>query len=186
MLEYLRAMGADVRVVGNAVAVKKGEWPLKPISVEMADNIDLFPTVAALCALSNGESELRGIQRARIKESNRVTAMRNGLTKLGVPFQEFKEYVTIKGLNIEKKNDDDDTGTKENMLEKAEDFFSEEKEAPSIDIDSCNDHRIAMAFAIIGAAQGGVTITGAECVKKTFPDFWKSFGAIGGSFKAYE
>jgi 3-phosphoshikimate 1-carboxyvinyltransferase len=186
MLEYLRAMGAEVRVVGNAVAVKKGEWPLKPISVEMADNIDLFPTVAALCSLANGDSELRGIQRARIKESNRVTAMRNGLTKLGVPFQEFKEYVTIKGLNTEKKSDDDDTGTKETMMEKAVDFFNEEKEPPSIAIDSYNDHRIAMAFAIIGAAQGGVTITNAECVKKTFPDFWKAFGAIGGNFNAYE
>jgi 3-phosphoshikimate 1-carboxyvinyltransferase len=152
----------------------------------MTDNIDLFPTIAALCSLSDGDSELRGIQRARIKESNRVTAMRNGLTKLGVPFQEFKEYVTIKGLNVVKKSDDDDTGTKETMMEKAVDFFNEEKEPPAIVIDSYNDHRIAMAFSIMGAALGGVTITNAECVKKTFPDFWKSFGAIGGDFKAYE
>ena len=186
MLEYLRAMGADVRVVGNAVAVKKGEWPLKPISVDMADNIDLFPPIAALCAFTDGDSELRGIQRARIKESNRVTAMRNGLTKLNVPFQEFKEYVTIRGLNVVKKSDDDDTGTKENMMEKAVDFFGDQKEPPAIVIDSCNDHRIAMAFSIMGASLGGVAITNAECVKKTFPDYWKLFGSIGGVFETYE
>jgi 3-phosphoshikimate 1-carboxyvinyltransferase len=186
ILDHLRAMGADVRVVGSAVAVKKSDEPLKPINVDLTDCIDLFPTIAVLASLANGESEIRGIQRARIKESNRVTAMREGLAKLGVQFSEFKEYVTIKGLNTEKKNDDDDTGTKENLLEQAEDFFAEKKEPPTIVIDSHNDHRIAMAFAVMGAALGGVTITNAECVKKTFPEFWKLFKNIGCEFKAYE
>jgi 3-phosphoshikimate 1-carboxyvinyltransferase len=184
ILDYLRSMGADVRVVGNAVAVKKGEEPLKPVHVDLSDSIDLLPTVAVLAALSNGESEIRGVQRARIKESNRVTAMKEGLGKLGVSVSEFKEYITIKGLNTEKK-EDEDTGTKENLLEKAVDFFEEQKK-PEIVINSYNDHRVAMAFTIMGAALGDVIITNAECVKKTYPEFWKAFKNIGGEFTAYE
>ena len=185
ILDMLRGMGVEVRVIGNSVAIKKGEEHLKPVSVDLTDCIDLFPTVAALAALARGKSEIRGIQRARIKESNRVTAMREGLTRLGVQFAEFKEYCTIEGLNTDKKTDDD-TGTKENLLEKPEDFFEEEKKKPEINIDSYNDHRIAMAFAIMGTAIGGVAINNAECVKKTFPDFWKYFKEIGGDFTAYE
>lgn len=186
ILEHLRSMGADVRVVGNTVAIKKGDDHLKAIQADLSDCIDLFPTMAVLAALAKGESEFRGIQRARIKESNRVAAMREGLTKLGVQFSEFKEYVTIKGLNTEKKDDDDDTGTKETLLEKEQDFFNEAKQAPEIVIDSYNDHRIAMAFAIMGAALGNVTIKDAECVKKTYPLFWKDFQSLGGDLKIYE
>jgi 3-phosphoshikimate 1-carboxyvinyltransferase len=186
MLDYLRVMGADVRVVGNAVAVKKGEWPLKPVSIDLSDSIDLLPTVAVLAALANGTSELRGIQRARIKESNRVTAMREGLSKFGVKFNEFKEYLTIEGLNTSKKTDDDDSGTKETLLEDAQDFFDEHPKQPEIVVDSFNDHRIAMAFAVMGSAIGNTTIINAECVKKTFPNFWNALKDVGAEIKAYE
>ncbi len=188
MLDYLRGMGADIRIVGNSVAIKKGEWPLRPIRVDLSDAIDLLPTMAVLAALTKGECEFRGIQRARIKESNRVTAIREGLTKFGVPFNEFKDYVTIKGLNAAKKSDDDDdTGTKQTMLGKAEDFFAGgEKAKPDIFIDCYNDHRIAMAFAVMGAAMGGVTINDAECVRKTYPGFWEAFRDVGAEFRAYE
>lgn len=184
ILDILRNMGAEVRVIGNSVAVKKGEDYLKPVSLDLSDCIDLFPTVAVLCSLTNGQSELRGIQRARIKESNRVTSMREGLQKLGVGFAEYKEYCTIKGLNIEKK--EEDAGTAENMLENPEDFYEEEAKPQEIVVDSYNDHRIAMAFAIMGAYMGNVTILNAECVKKTYPEFWKSFRNLGGEFQAYE
>jgi 3-phosphoshikimate 1-carboxyvinyltransferase len=197
MLDYLRNMGASVRVTGNAVTVKKGEWPLRPIHVDLADSIDLLPTVAVLAAFTNGESELRGIERARIKESNRVAAMHDGLTKLGVPFQEFKEYITIRGLNTEKTEEEkeaaeavekaeEEDSTEESLKEKAGDSPGEEEAPPVITIDSHNDHRIAMAFAIMGAALGNVTITDAECVKKTFPDFWKVFSGVGGDFQTDE
>jgi len=178
ILDHLRNMGADVRVVGNTVTVRRGEG-LKAIQIDLSDCIDLLPTMAVLAALAKGESVFRGIQRARIKESNRVTAMRDGLTKLGVTVFEFKEYMTVRGLNTDVK--EDDSGTKETMLEKPEDFFNVAAEKPGIVVDSYNDHRIAMAFAVLGAALGGVTINGAECVSKTFPEFWESYKQVGGS-----
>ncbi len=198
MLDYLRNMGASVRVTRNTVTVKKGAWPLRPIHVDLADSIDLLPTVAVLAAFTDGESELRGIERARIKESNRVAAMRDGLIKLGVSFQEFKEYITIKGLNTEQTEEEkeaaeaamekaqEEDGAEESLVEKDGNAPKKEEAPPVITIDSHNDHRIAMAFAIMGAALGNVTITHAECVKKTFPGFWEVFSGVGGDFQTDE
>jgi 3-phosphoshikimate 1-carboxyvinyltransferase len=50
-------------------------------------------------------------------------------------------------------------------------------------IDSHDDHRIAMAFGILGALAGNTTISNAECVKKTFPEFWAILKSIGGRLK---
>jgi 3-phosphoshikimate 1-carboxyvinyltransferase len=46
-------------------------------------------------------------------------------------------------------------------------------------IDSKNDHRIAMAFSLMGAAAGDITIEGAECVTKTYPEYWKTIQKLG-------
>ena len=46
-------------------------------------------------------------------------------------------------------------------------------------IDSRSDHRIAMAFSLIGAAVGGITIEGAECVTKTYPEYWRTLRNLG-------
>jgi 3-phosphoshikimate 1-carboxyvinyltransferase len=46
-------------------------------------------------------------------------------------------------------------------------------------IDSQNDHRIAMAFSLLGIAAGGITIEGAECVTKTYPAYWKTLQDLG-------
>jgi 3-phosphoshikimate 1-carboxyvinyltransferase len=185
ILDHLRNMGAHVAVTSNTITVKKGEEELKAIHTDLSDCIDLLPTMAMLAALAKGESELRGIQRARIKESNRVSAVREGLTKLGVQVQEFREYITIKGLNTDKKVDDD-SGTQETMLEKPEDFYQDGKGKPAITINSYNDHRVAMAFAIMGVALGGIAIKNAECVSKTYPGFWEDLTKLGGDIKIDE
>jgi 3-phosphoshikimate 1-carboxyvinyltransferase len=185
ILDHLRNMGASVQVIGNSVSIKKGD-ELKAIDTDLSDCIDLLPTMAMLCALAKGESTLRGIQRARIKESNRVTAIREGLKKLDVLVGEFREYMTIKGLKTDVKVEDDDSGTTETLLEKPEDFFEDEKEKPGVVIDSYGDHRIAMAFSIMGAALGKITIKDAECVSKTYPGFWDAFKKLSGDIKIDE
>jgi 3-phosphoshikimate 1-carboxyvinyltransferase len=178
ILDYLRNMGAYIQVIGNSVSVRKGEG-LKAIDTDLSDCIDLLPTMAMLAALARGESVLRGIQRARIKESNRVTAVREGLKKLGVEVGEFREYITVKGMKTAVNTED--SGTTETLLEKPEDFFEDTKQ--DIVIDSYNDHRIAMAFSIMGAALGNVAIKGADCVSKTYPGFWEDFKTLGGDIK---
>jgi 3-phosphoshikimate 1-carboxyvinyltransferase len=123
---------------------------LKGITACLEDCIDLLPTVAALAALAEGESRLEGIARARDKESNRVAAVKEGLERMGMAVTETENGIIISG------------------------------QPKGAVIDSKGDHRIAMAFSIIGAAVGDTVIEGAECVAKTYPCYWQDFRNLGG------
>ena len=150
VLDFLRSMGAAVKTEGDLVAVSKGR--LRAIYTDLSDCIDLLPTMSVLAALAEGKSEFTGIDRARTKESDRVTAVKNNLQVLGVSVEEASDRLAITGP------------VKVNQ---------------PVVIDSYGDHRIAMAFGVLGAAVGGVTITGAECVAKTFPTFWDMMRRVG-------
>ncbi len=152
LLDLLRQMGARVEVNGSSVTVSGSA--LKAIRADLTDCIDLLPTVAALAAAAEGTSRLTGIDRARLKESDRVAAIREGLEALGIKVNEEKDSLVITG--------------------------SQPKAAV---IDSRGDHRIAMAFSILGCIFGGVTIAGAGCVSKTFPRFWDILKKLGGKIE---
>jgi 3-phosphoshikimate 1-carboxyvinyltransferase len=106
--------------------------------------------MAALAALAEGKSCLKGIARARDKETDRVAAVRDNLERMGVSVTEEENSIIISG------------------------------HPKGAVIDSKGDHRIAMAFSIIGAAVGDTIIEGAECVGKTYPDYWQDFRSLGG------
>jgi 3-phosphoshikimate 1-carboxyvinyltransferase len=152
MLNLLQEMGARVSVSGNSVTAQQSE--LKAITADLSDCIDLLPTMAVLAALAEGRSFFVGIGRARLKESNRVMAVRDGLERMGILVIEKEDSIIIDGAQP--------TGT---------------------EIDSLGDHRIAMAFSILGSVAGDTVITGAECVAKTYPDFWQVFESLGGKVK---
>jgi 3-phosphoshikimate 1-carboxyvinyltransferase len=175
ILDYLRRMGADVTVAGNSVTVRENK--LKAIRADLSDSIDLLPTLAALAALADGKSELSGIERARIKESNRVAVIKEGLQKLGIAVTEDRDRLTIIGLKTPVKIED--TKAEEPDQNKIDDVEEIGVKGPAL-INSYGDHRIAMAFSVFGAAEGGLTIDGAECVAKTYPGFWEAFKSVGG------
>jgi 3-phosphoshikimate 1-carboxyvinyltransferase len=152
ILDYLRKMGANVWVAKDS-SVNVSRLELKAIPAYLADSIDLLPTMAVLAALAQGKSELSGIAAARLKESDRVTAVKNNLQKMGVDVVETEDTMVI-------------TGPVETPKE-------------TVVLDSYGDHRIAMAFGVLGAAIGGVTIKGAECVAKTYPTFWDMLRRLG-------
>ncbi len=152
MLEFLRQMGADVAVSSDKIRIKGSR--LKALRADLTDCIDLLPTLAVLAAVAEGTSELAGISRARLKESDRVAAVREGLARMGVKVIEAKDRMLIAGSKLK-----------------------------GAVIDSHNDHRIAMAFSILGTLAGNTTINGAECVNKTFPEFWAILKSIGGKLK---
>jgi 3-phosphoshikimate 1-carboxyvinyltransferase len=110
--------------------------------------------MAVLAAVAYGQSQFTGISRARLKESNRVLALKEGLAGMGIPVTEEEDRLTIIGTKP--------TGST---------------------IDSFGDHRIAMAFSILGSVVGDTTINGAECVAKTYPEFWQVFNSLGGEVK---
>jgi 3-phosphoshikimate 1-carboxyvinyltransferase len=152
LVDLLRRMGAMVEIGRDSVAVRKSR--LKAIRADLTDCIDLLPTVAALAAVADGETELTGIERARLKESDRVAAVREGLGRIGIRVVDAKNKLTITG------------GKPKGAV-----------------IDSKNDHRIAMAFSILGVLVGNTIIEGAECVNKTFPEFWAILKGIGGKVR---
>jgi 3-phosphoshikimate 1-carboxyvinyltransferase len=183
ILDYLRSMGARVKVSGDSVTVSQAN--LKAIQADLSDCIDLLPTMAVMAALAEGVSRFTGIERARIKESNRVATVKEGLEKMGVSVTEDRDKLTIVGLKAPEQAADSDEE------EKAEEGEADgDNKAPatepvpaSVDIDCHGDHRIAMAFGVLGTAMGGVTIKEAECVAKTFPAFWDDLKGIGGKLE---
>jgi 3-phosphoshikimate 1-carboxyvinyltransferase len=144
----LKEMGASIEEAGDAVTIKTGQ--LRAVRADVNDCIDLLPTLAVLAALASGNSEFTGIQRARLKESDRIAALREGLGKAGIRVEEKLDLLTVRG--------------------------GRPTEAV---IDSKSDHRIAMAFSLMGVVAGGITIEGAECVSKTYPEYWKTLRNLG-------
>ena len=110
--------------------------------------------MAVLAAVAHGASEFTGIDRARIKESNRVLAVREGLGKMGIKVREERDRFIVTGA------------TPRGAI-----------------IDPKNDHRIAMAFGVLGTVTGETIISDAECVSKTYPDFWDVLRSIGSEVK---
>jgi len=152
MINFLQDMGALVEVNKNSVVVKKSR--LTAIRADLSDCIDRLPTMAVLAAVADGLSELTGIERARLKESNRVVAVKEGLERMGIKVAEERNRLLVTG-----------------------------SEPKGSFIDSKGDHRIAMAFSILGSVAGGTVIGDAECVSKTYPEFWDKLKSIGGEVK---
>ncbi|MFA5629633.1 MAG: 3-phosphoshikimate 1-carboxyvinyltransferase [Dehalococcoidales bacterium] len=154
IINLLQEMGAKISAKGDSITVKRAD--LKPIKADLSDCIDLLPTISVVAALADGQSMFYGIRRARLKESNRVSAVREGLERMQVAVTEEEDTFIING------------GSPKGAV-----------------IDSFGDHRIAMAFGLLGAAIGDTVIEGAECVSKTFPQFWQIFAGIGAKAESY-
>ena len=152
ILDFLKDMGASVIVSEDSVTVRRSR--LNGVRADLTDSIDLLPTMAVLAAVADGASEFTGIERARLKESDRVTAVREGLERMGIKVAEETNRLTVTG--------------------------SQPKGSV---IDSRGDHRIAMAFSLLGSVAGETIIDGAECVSKTYPEFWDVLKSVGGEVK---
>ncbi len=118
---------------------------LHGIEIDMNEVPDLVPTLAVTAAFAQGKTVIRNIGHLRLKESDRIHALAVELSKMGIRVEEEEE-----GLEIE--------GGKPHGAE----------------IETYDDHRMAMSFAIAGLAVSGVKIKGERCVDKSFPGFWKA------------
>ena len=152
IVALLTAMGASVDIDGNSIRVRKSN--LKSIHADLNECIDLLPTMGILAAAAEGTSVFSGIERARIKESNRVSSVKTGLEAMGIRVTEETDRISITGSPLK-----------------------------GAVIDSHNDHRIAMAFSLLGLLASDTVIEKAECVAKTYPEFWDILEHIGGEVK---
>ena len=144
----LNRMGARVTAANDTCTVSQSR--LCALRADLSDCIDLLPTVCVLAALADGQSELTGVKRARLKESDRIEAVKSGLQRMGIKVIEEEDRIFITGA----------------------------KPRGAV-IDSKGDHRIAMAFSIPGVIAGDTVIEGAECVAKTFPAYWDVLKSLG-------
>jgi 3-phosphoshikimate 1-carboxyvinyltransferase len=148
----LAEMGATVTRDGDAVCVR-GPERLGPVDADLAAMPDQVTTVAALAALADGRSRLRGVGVARGHETDRLAALAAELAKLGVAVTERPD-----GLEV--------AGTGPEALRPAR-------------LATWGDHRMAMALAAVATRVPGVVLEDPACVAKTYPGFWRDLAAAG-------
>ena len=154
-LDILKKMGCKIKKEKEKITVISN-GNLKPIKIDMNSYPDLVPTLAVLCAFIKGKSEILNIYHLRFKECDRLKAVANELRKAGVNIKEGKDRLIING-NPDKLH--------------------------SAQIECYNDHRMAMAFSILGLKVPGIVIKDEKCVRKSFVDFYEVFKEIGGRYK---
>ncbi len=150
IIDLLYEIGADVRNNGSTVIAKKSD--ITGFDVDARDHPDLVPVLEVLACHAKDTSQIRGVERLRFKESNRLETVPMELAKMGADISVEDGIVTVEG------------GRK---LSGSQMF-------------SHNDHRVAMACATASiSAQGLSTISGAEVVAKSYPDFFADLTKLG-------
>ena len=155
IVEILRRMGATLECfneryeAGERVAdirVRGGELKSVTVGPEMvARTIDEYPILSVAAALADGVTKFVDVKELRYKESDRITALSDGLRRLGIAVEEHEDSLSIEGGRRLKGGE----------------------------IKSYGDHRIAMSFAIVGlCSEAGVAIDDAACVDISFPSFF--------------
>ncbi len=158
IVEIVKRMGANIDVFDDYIIVKPSKT--KGTIIDLSQCPDIGPILTVLAALSEGETRIINAERLRIKESDRITAMRTELNKLGANIIEENDSMIINGVD---------------------------KLTGGITVDAWNDHRIAMALAIASIkTEGSFIIEGAESVKKSYPHFWEDFTKMGGNIEKME
>lgn len=148
--EVLAKMGAKVTWADDYIEVERGE--LNGIDMDMNHIPDAAMTIATTALFAKGETIIRNIYNWRVKETDRLTAMATELRKIGAEVEEGMDYIKIQPLAL--------------------DHFQHAK------IETYNDHRMAMCFALIALSNTAVTILDPKCTAKTYPTFFDDFAKV--------
>ncbi len=147
-VSLLRQMGASTEEVSGCTTVTGG--PLRGVEVDLADMSDTAPTLAVAASLASAPTTVRGIGFVRRKESDRIAAVVSELRRCGVEAREL-----------------------------ADGFAVVPARAPvGALVRTYDDHRIAMAFSVLGLVVPGIRIENPGCVAKTFPGFHAALEAL--------
>lgn len=196
VVDILRSMGADIRQEGSSLHVGGIKSPvqtalpsttgipsqslgisgtmstLHAVNMDVAQCPDLVPALTVAAVYAKGSSSIFNAARLRIKESDRLQAMREQLGALGASIREEPDGLVITGRC--------EAGTDSGTDSVHPDNAGTGRLSGGF-VQGCGDHRIVMASAIAATcADGGVTIDGMEAVRKSYPDFWDDFRQLGG------
>ncbi len=144
-VDILSRMGCRVSV-GNEEITLEGPERLAGGTFDCVDTPDIVPSLAAIAPLASSPVEIVNIANLRVKESDRIATVTSELRRLGAQVEERPDGMLIQpGWNHD-----------------------------AVVVETHNDHRIAMAFAIAGLARGNVTIGDERVVSKSYPRFWRT------------
>ena len=150
IVKILDKMGASTKVKHGSVSIRGNG--LKGIFIDAKDIPDLVPVCAAVACVAHGTTHILGAKRLRIKESDRLDALSSELRRMGADISETDDGLTINGPCS----------------------------LHGVIIEPHNDHRIAMACTIAGLkAKGKTEILKAECVDKSYPNFYRDLKVLG-------
>lgn len=148
LVPFLARMGCRVEQTEGGITVIGGQ--LEGIEVDMGNMPDVAPTLAVVAAFAEGTTVINNIAHLRIKECDRLSAVVTELRKLGAEVEEEDARMIIHGR-------------------------AGGSNLHGATIETYEDHRMAMCFAVAGLRIPGVKISGEGCVAKSFPDFWDRF-----------
>lgn len=148
-LPILEKMGCSVEWAGNEVHVR-GPERLAGGTFDCNATPDIVPTLAAIAPAASSPVEIVNVANLRVKESDRLSTVTSELRRLGAKVDERPDSLRI------------------------EPGWSSE----AATVETHEDHRIAMAFAIAGLVRGGVTIANEQVVSKSYPSYWRTFDSV--------
>jgi 3-phosphoshikimate 1-carboxyvinyltransferase len=149
ILGFLKKMGLRMEKSASSIRVR-GPFSLKGGSFSLKDCPDLVPIMTVAAMFATGPTRLKDIGHARVKESDRITDLRHELLKVGADIKESKNELLIRPKSVYRGG---------------------------VELDPRHDHRLAMAFAVLGL-RIGVTVRDVECTAKSYPGFVRDFRSL--------
>lgn len=159
-----RGLGSELDIQGMNLQSVQGDMRIVPyyekltrpgdVELDVSQCPDLVPPLAVLAAVRQGTTRIVNAARLRIKESDRLASVTQTLNALGARIEEHPDSLTICGVDAL---------------------------SGGVAVDCCNDHRIAMMAAVAATrCAAPITLLGAQCVEKSYPDFWTDYVRLGG------
>lgn len=149
LLKILEELGCTMDSGNNWIKVTCDNLLEGDFTFDLNDMPDMVPTLAVLAAFRRGKTTITNVAHLRFKESNRLGALASELNRIGITVHETADGLIVRGGSPHPAQ-----------------------------IETYNDHRIAMSFAVAGLAVPGIEIADKKCVDKSFPGFWEELKKI--------
>jgi 3-phosphoshikimate 1-carboxyvinyltransferase len=162
-VDILRKMGAECESFKDIIKISNPNYHkrycgLKAVDIDASDIPDIIPPLAVICSVAEGDSRIYNASRLRLKESDRLSSLCDGINAIGGNAEVVDDELIIHGT--------------ENLN--------------GGEVDGRNDHRIVMAFAAASlVTRGTVTVSDCYSIKKSYPEFFRDYKKIGGRFNVF-
>lgn len=157
LITILQDMGAEMAIEKEIMRIK-GNKTLTGMRIDANDIPDLVPALAVIATQATGKTEIYNVMQARIKETDRIHSMTEGLRKMGAKIEEHPDGMTVYQSSLQ-----------------------------GALVEGYGDHRTVMALTVAGmVAQGSTIITDGEAINKTYPRFVDAMQALGGNITIHE